>query len=74
MPQISLTATAVAYLGTDVSAQRLAIAWPLGLESAWEFCALAAAASARRIGPAPVTWWDLESLDSRQPRNVANAA
>ena len=56
------------------AAHGLAIAWPLGLESAWEFCALAAAASARRIGPAPVTWWDLESLDSRQPRNVANAA
>lgn len=29
MAQISLTATAVAYLGTDVSAQRLAIAWPI---------------------------------------------
>ena len=28
MPEVSLTAVAVAFLGTDVSAQRLAISWP----------------------------------------------
>ena len=29
MTQLSLTAVAVAFVGTDVSAQRLCIAWPL---------------------------------------------
>ena len=28
MPEVSLTAIAVAFLSTDVSAQRLAISWP----------------------------------------------
>ena len=29
MTQLSLTAVAVAFLGTDISAQRLCISWPL---------------------------------------------